>query len=437
MKNMIIKGFSKLSEEEKRNFISIQSKNSARTSAQLKRFLVEDPVERKHFLELSENTISSFHTPYGIAPNIVVDGKIYHVPMVIEESSVVAAASHSARFWAERGGFRVKQVSTNKLGHVYFRWFNDPAELFGQWEVLKRFLLERLKKVADSMFLRGGGILGLELQDRTDTIQYLYKLELEVDTVNSMGANFINTCLEDMAEGLEFYFGGDSGTVEKKCQVVMSILSNYTYKCTVSVEASCKVEELKSISEGMDVETFTDKMDLAYRIAHTDPYRAATHNKGIMNGVDAVLMATGNDYRAAEAAAHAYASRDGQYRGLSWCTVNDLILTIGLTMPLAVGTVGGITNLHPLARRSLEILGNPTAKELMGIVAAVGLASNFAAIRSLVTTGIQKGHMRLHLSNILNMLNATPDQRMDTEVHFNRKKVSYAAVKHFLYDKQH
>jgi len=436
MKNMIIKGFSKLSEEEKRNFISIQSKNAVRTSAQLKRFLVEDPVERRHFLELSENTISSFHTPYGIAPNIVVDGKIYHVPMAIEESSVVAAASHSARFWAERGGFRVKQVSTNKLGHVYFRWFSDPAELFGQWEILKRFLLERLKKVADSMFRRGGGILGLELQDRTDTIQYLYKLELEVDTVNSMGANFINTCLEDMAEGLEFYFG-DSESAQKKCQVVMAILSNYTSKCTVSVEASCKVEELKNISEGMDVDTFTDKMDLAYRIANTDPYRAATHNKGIMNGVDAVLMATGNDYRAAEAAAHAYAARDGQYRSLSWCTINDLNLTIGLTLPLAVGTVGGITNLHPLAKRSLEILGNPTAKELMGIVAAVGLASNFAAIRSLVTTGIQKGHMRLHLSNILNMLNATPDQRMDTELHFNRKKVSYAAVKHFLYDKQH
>jgi hydroxymethylglutaryl-CoA reductase len=156
-----------------------------------------------------------------------------------------------------------------------------------------------------------------------------------------------------------------------------------------------------------------------------------------MNGVDAVLMATGNDYRAAEAAAHTYASRDGQYRGLSWCTVKDHTLTIGLTLPLAVGTVGGITSLHALARRSLEILGNPTAKELMGIVAAVGLACNFAAIRSLVTTGIQKGHMRLHLSNILNMLNANPDQRRETEVYFDGKKVSYAAVKHFLNGKKH
>lgn len=437
MKNKIIKGFSKLSVEEKRSFISLQSKDALVTSSELKGFLIEDPVERKHFLELSENTISSFYTPYSIAPNMVVDGKVYHVPMAIEESSVVAAASHSARFWAERGGFRVTQVSMSKLGHVYFRWFGDPADLWTHWEPLKTFLLERLKKVTASMDHRGGGILSLELLDMTGLIKHLYKLEMEVNTVNSMGANFINTCLEEMAEGIDFFFGADPHPEGKKCQVVMSILSNYTTKCTVSVEASCPVDELRSITEGMRVATFTDKMELAYMIARIDPYRASTHNKGIMNGVDAVLMATGNDYRAAEAAAHTYASRDGQYRGLSWCTVKDHTLTIGLTLPLAVGTVGGITSLHALARRSLEILGNPTAKELMGIVAAVGLACNFAAIRSLVTTGIQKGHMRLHLSNILNMLIANPDQRRETEVYFDGKKVSYAAVKHFLNGKKH
>jgi hydroxymethylglutaryl-CoA reductase len=437
MKNKIIKGFSKLSVEEKRSFIAQQSKDALVTSSELKSFLFEDPVERKHFLELSENTISSFHTPYGIAPNLVVDGKVYHVPMAIEESSVVAAASHSARFWAERGGFRVTQSSMAKLGHVYFRWFSDPAELWTRWEPLKDFLLERLKKVTASMDHRGGGILGMELLDMTVLIKHLYKLELEVNTVNSMGANFINTCLEEIAEGIDFFFSADPHPEGKKCQVAMAILSNYTTKCTVSVEASCPVDELRSITEGMRVATFTDKMELAYMIARIDPYRASTHNKGIMNGVDAVLMATGNDYRAAEAAAHTYASRDGQYRGLSWCTVKDHTLTIGLTIPLAVGTVGGITSLHGLARRSLEILGNPTARELMGIVASVGLACNFAAIRSLVTTGIQKGHMRLHLSNILNMLNANPDQRRATEVYFDGKKVSYAAVKHFLNGKKH
>jgi hydroxymethylglutaryl-CoA reductase len=179
------------------------------------------------------------------------------------------------------------------------------------------------------------------------------------------------------------------------------------------------------------------KLCLAYQVALHDPARAVTHNKGIMNGVDAVLMATGNDYRAAEAAAHAYAARNGKYQSLSSCAIQDNMLTIGLTIPLALGTVGGITNLHPLARLSLEILGNPNAKDLMGIVASVGLASNFAAIRSLVTTGIQKGHMRLHLSNILNMLNVNNGEREDAEAYFIDRKVSFNAVKHFLHEKSH
>jgi hydroxymethylglutaryl-CoA reductase len=287
------------------------------------------------------------------------------------------------------------------------------------------------------MVRRGGGILSLELLDETATIDHLHKLELKVETINSMGANFVNTCLEDMAEALDLFFTIDDDPGEKKCQVAMAILSNYTPECTVSVEASCEIEHLKPIAERLPVELFADKLGLAYQIAYHDPSRAVTHNKGIMNGVDAVLMATGNDYRAAEASAHAYAARDGQYRSLSNCSVVNRVLTIGLTIPLAVGTVGGITNLHPLARLSLEILGNPNAKELMGIVAAVGLASNFAAIRSLVTTGIQKGHMRLHLSNILNMLNVNNGQREEAEAYFINKKVSFNAVKHFLHETSH
>jgi hydroxymethylglutaryl-CoA reductase len=437
MKHKIVAGFSKLSAEEKRKFIAKHCKDPQLAEQEMERFLFTDPAERKQFLDLSENTISSFHLPYGIVPNVLVDGRTYHIPMVIEESSVVAAASHSARFWAERGGFHVRQVSTVKLGHVYFRWFGDEDYLRQRWDLLKLYLMERLKKVTSSMVHRGGGILSLELLDETATIPHLHKLELEVETMNSMGANFINTCLEDMAEGLEVFFGVDNDPEGKLCQVVMAILSNNTAKCTVTVEASCPLQELESIAEGLPVEVLADKFVLAYLIAQTDPFRAATHNKGIMNGVDAVLLATGNDFRAAEAAAHAYASRTGKYRSLSWCGVANNILTIGITLPLAVGTVGGITNLHPLARRSMEILGNPTAKELMGIVASLGLASNFAAIRSLVTTGIQKGHMRLHLSNILNTLNATPVQRKEAETHFSGKKVSFAGVKHFLNGKSH
>jgi hydroxymethylglutaryl-CoA reductase len=435
--NDIIRGFSKLTEEEKRNFIARLCNDSSQAEDRLERFLMEDETERSHFLELSENTISSFHTPYGIAPNFLVNGKVYHVPMAIEESSVVAAASHSARFWAERGGFRVTNITTVKLGHVYFRWYGQPGYIRERWHQLKLFLLERLKKLTSSMVRRGGGILSLELLDETLKIDHLFKLELKVETINSMGANFVNTCLEDMAEALDMFFTVDDDPEGKKCQVAMAILSNYTPECTVTVEASCEIEHLKPIAERLPCEIFADKLCLAYQIAHYDPYRAVTHNKGIMNGVDAVLMATGNDYRAAEAAAHAYAARDGQYRALSNCLVKNNVLVIGLTIPLALGTVGGITNLHPLACLSLEILGNPNAKDLMGIVASVGLASNFAAVRSLVTTGIQKGHMRLHLSNILNTLNVNNGEREKAELYFNNRKVSFNAVKHFLHEISH
>jgi hydroxymethylglutaryl-CoA reductase len=437
MTHDIVRGFSKLTEEEKRNFIAMLCNDPPQAEERLERFLMEDENERSQFLELSENTISSFHTPYGIAPNLLVNGKVYHVPMAIEESSVVAAASHSARFWAERGGFRVTGLTTVKLGHVYFRWFGSPEYIRERWHQLKLFLLERLKKLTSNMARRGGGILSLELLDETAVISHLFKLELKVETINSMGANFVNTCLEDMAEALDLFFTVEDDPGEKKCQVAMSILSNYTPECTVTVEASCEIEHLSPIAERLPVEIFADKLCLAYQIAQHDPSRAVTHNKGIMNGVDAVLMATGNDYRAAEAAAHAYAARDGQYRALSRCTVDNGLLTISLTIPLALGTVGGITNLHPLARLSLEILGNPNAKELMGIVASVGLASNFAAIRSLVTTGIQKGHMRLHLSNILNMLNVSNGQREEAELYFINRKVSFNAVKHFLHEISH
>ncbi|MDP1622043.1 MAG: hydroxymethylglutaryl-CoA reductase, degradative [Bacteroidales bacterium] len=435
--NNVIRGFSKLTEEEKRNFIAGLCIDPAQAEDRLEHFLVADENERTQFLELSENTISSFHTPYGIAPNLRVNGKVYHVPLAIEESSVVAAVSHSARFWAEHGGFTVTGLSTVKLGHVYFRWFGNPSYIREHWRQLKLFLLERLKKITTNMVGRGGGILSLELQDETLMIDNLFKIELKVETVNSMGANFVNTCLEDMAEALDMFFNLDNGQEGRKLQVAMAILSNYTPECTVTIEASCEIDDLKPISGWLPVEVFTDKLRLAYQIAHHDPYRAVTHNKGIMNGVDAVLMATGNDSRAAEAAAHAFAARDGQYRALSHCSVNGNRLSIGLTIPIALGTVGGITNLHPLARLSLEILGNPTAKELMGVVASVGLASNFAAVRSLVTTGIQKGHMRLHLSNILNMLNVTNGQREEAELYFNNRTVSFNAVKHFLHEITH
>lgn len=432
MKGRIIKGFSKLKEEEKRKLVSSLCVNPEEAQVLMQSFIFSDEKLRELFMDLSENTISSHHLPYGIAPNFIVNNNIYHVPMVIEESSVIAAAASSARFWAERGGFRVIDLKATKLGHVYFRWFRDPEELKARWNVIRPLLLDRLKEFTCNMERRGGGVSTLELMDDTYRTDRLFRLKAEFETVDSMGANFINTCLEELAKGLSLQLNTEEDIENPPCQIVMSILSNYTDQCTVTIEIGCERKGLKGITNGLSVDEFADKVALAYEIASKDIYRAVTHNKGIMNGVDAVLIATGNDFRAAEAAAHAFASRSGHYRALSWCELDAANISIKMQMPLSVGTVGGITNLHPLARMSLEILGSPDANELMGIIASVGLASNFSAISSLVTTGIQKGHMKLHITNILNILNADARQRCEALAYFEGKTVSFAAVKEFL-----
>jgi hydroxymethylglutaryl-CoA reductase len=229
-----------------------------------------------------------------------------------------------------------------------------------------------------------------------------------------MGANFINSCLEAIAAE----FRND------EIEIVMSILSNYIPACLVRAEVSCKIEDL-------DVENpqkFAEKFQQAVRIAEIEPYRAVTHNKGIMNGVDAVVIATGNDFRAVEAGAHSYAARSGSYTSLSHCTIDKGVFKFWLELPLALGTVGGITALHPLAKLSLEMLQKPSAVELMQIIATAGLAQNFAALRALTTKGIQHGHMKMHLQNILNQLGATQLEKEKITTFFEGKTVSHAAV---------
>jgi len=432
MKGRIFKGFSKLTEAEKRKLVSHLCEEAGISELEMGSYIIKDHLRREMFMDLSENTVSAYHLPYGIAPNFVVNGNIYHVPMVTEESSVVAAAASAARFWADRGGFVVKEIKTTKLGHVYFQWFGNDKELSATWIALKPELLSRLKHVTASMVQRGGGITSLELSDDRHKTDHLFRLIVEFDTVNSMGANFINTCLEELAQGLDEALNKANSLEEPDCRIVMSILSNYVENCTVTVEIACPIRNLHGITSGMSPLQFAQKVELAYQIAWNDVYRAATHNKGIMNGVDAVIIATGNDWRATEAGAHAFASRSGQYRALSTCEIKDDNLKISLSIPLAVGTVGGIVNLHPLARKSLEILGNPNASELMSIIASVGLASNFAAVHSLVTIGIQKGHMKLHLVNIFNALGANAKQRQLATDFFKGQKVSFSAVKQFL-----
>jgi hydroxymethylglutaryl-CoA reductase len=207
----------------------------------------------------------------------------------------------------------------------------------------------------------------------------------------------------------------------------MSILSNYVPNCVVRAEVSCPVSDLNE-DEGMSADEFADKFVRAVQIAKIEPYRAVTHNKGIMNGVDAVVLATGNDFRAIEAGVHAYAARKGSYSSLTDASIVNGVFKFWIELPLALGTVGGLTNLHPLVKLALEMLGKPSAKELMQIIAVAGLAQNFGAIRSLTTTGIQKGHMKMHLMNILNQMGATADEKIKVANFFNGKTVVHSEV---------
>ncbi len=431
-----ISGFSKLSKPDKVRWVVEQFfQDPESAEGELISFWHRDEEQQRILDGFSENTLSNYYLPFGVAPNFLINGRIYAVPMAIEESSVVAAASSAAKYWLSRGGFRAEVISTKKLGQVHFSWKGEAQKLrrhFGELEA--RLRLDAAHLTAN-MEQRGGGVLGIELLDMSHLEPDYYQLKVSFETCDSMGANFINSVLEEFGSTLRIFvqehpaFEG----AEQQLEVIMAILSNYTPECIVRASVECPVEALAmGPGDPMSPEEFVRKFAKAVRIAHIDPHRAATHNKGIFNGVDAVVLATGNDFRAVEACGHAYAARDGQYRSLSHCAVEDGRFRFWLDLPLALGTVGGLTRLHPIARRSLELLGNPGAPELMGIIAATGLAQNFAALRSLVTTGIQKGHMKMHLMNILNHLEATEKECREAVEHFRDKVVSYKAVREFL-----
>jgi hydroxymethylglutaryl-CoA reductase len=355
--------------------------------------------------------------------------------MAIEESSVVAAAAAAAKFWLKRGGFKTTILGTKKVGQLHFDWAGDTAVLVKNFDKIKNLFLAETVHLTENMQKRGGGILDISLLDMTDLEKNYYQISVTFETCDSMGANFINSVLEEMGRLLKNHiaqhidFEGDT----KECNIIMAILSNFTPECVVRASVDCPIEDLadKSLG-GMSASDFAAKFSKAIRIAEIDPYRATTHNKGIFNGIDAVVIATANDFRAIEACGHTFAARNGQYASLSHCEIRDGHFRFWLDIPLAVGTVGGLTKLHPLAKRSLEILGNPSAAELMQVIAATGLAQNFAAVRSLTTTGIQKGHMKMHLQNILSTFAASPEEIEIANTFFEEKTVSYSAVREFL-----
>ncbi|MFZ4634771.1 MAG: hydroxymethylglutaryl-CoA reductase, degradative [Saprospiraceae bacterium] len=432
-----VTGFSKLSKRQKIEWLAEQfCAEPAEAMATFAAFEHPDEGQQRILDGFAENTIANFPMPYTIAPNFLINGRLYAVPMVIEESSVVAAASSAAKFWLEHGGFHTAVVDTVKLGQVHFRWAGDPDRLKSLFPDIKAMLLGGCADLTENMEKRGGGVLDMELLDFTALEPEYYQLRVSFETCDSMGANFVNSVLERYAEGLEHFFTLHPALPdeERDVEVIMSILSNYTPRCLVRAWVEAPVESFAESARqhGMDAVEMVERFALAVRIAQLDPYRATTHNKGIYNGIDAVVIATGNDFRAIEACGHTYAARDGQYRSLSTCTVHNGVFRFELEVPLALGTVGGLTALHPLAKQSLDILGHPGAPELMGIVAAVGLAQNFAAVRSLVTTGIQQGHMKMHLNNILRHLGATDAEMEAAQSYFCRKTVSFSSVRAFL-----
>ncbi|RSI30020.1 hydroxymethylglutaryl-CoA reductase, degradative [Streptococcus sanguinis] len=337
--------------------------------------------------QMSENVLATLALPYSLVPDFLVDGKSYQVPFVTEEPSVVAAASFAAKIIKRSGGFETEVHKRQMIGQIALYQVEKADQAIKDVLRKKKELLEQANQAYPSIVARGGGARDLWLEQKDDFLIFY----LSVDTQEAMGANMLNTMLEALTLPLEELTGGKS---------LMAILSNYATDSLVT--ARCVIDYRFLSRDKAEAELLADKMQLASKLAQVDPYRAATHNKGIFNGIDALVLATGNDWRAVEAGAHAYASRDGSYRGLStWTADLDTRQLHGqMTLPMPIATKGGSIGLNPAVAASFDFLGQPQAKELASLIVSVGLAQNFAALKALVSTGIQAGHMKLHAKSL-------------------------------------
>ncbi len=431
-KGEIISGFSKWSKSAKIEWLINQLYLDKNTAQFLLGFELSDSSLQSIITELSENHISNYHLPFTVSPNFQVNGKMKVFPLVTEESSVVAALAKAAGFWAKRGGFHYKILGAEKKGQVHFSWNGTPEKLRLFFPEIKKKLLDEASSITKKMEERGGGIISVVLKYLPEILPNYYQIDVSFDTRDAMGANFINSCLEQFGKSLQKYFSENENLseTEKELEIIMCILSNYVPDSLVKVWVECPVDDLAE--KGAEPGEFAEKFVRAVRIAQNDLSRAVTHNKGIFNGVDALAMATGNDFRAIEAAGHAFASRNGQYAGLSDARIENGKFIFSMEISLAVGVVGGVTALHPLAKLAMKVLESPSADELMGYLAVAGLASNWSAVKALVTTGIQKGHMKMHLSNILSSLNASETQKESAISYFQNRPVSFSEVGKFL-----
>jgi len=429
-----LKSFSKLTRKEKIQVLFDYHLLNSLDKNTLKEFWFKKNKAQYNLTTISENVVSHYFLPFSIAPNFLINNQLYYIPMVTEESSVVAAASSAAKFWLSEGGFQTRVLSTTKIGQIHFNWYGSYALLQQHITTLKAALTNSAQRFLTNMNKRGGGLKDIEFLDFTDQLPHYYQVKISFDTADAMGANIINTCLESMALALKEYFSLNFTHHEKECDILMAILSNYTPECLVECKLECDIQALHSLAGHYSANQFAQRFKQAVDIASFDIYRAATHNKGIFNGIDAVLMATGNDLRAAAASGHAYAAKEGSYKGLTQIKIDLNRFVYTLQLPLAIGTVGGLTSLHPMVNIALKLLKNPSAKDLMQIAAAVGMANNFAAIRALITSGIQYGHMKFHLHNIINSLSTNELEKEKVLDYFENKIVSYTDVEAYLFN---
>lgn len=347
--------------------------------------------------QLTENVLSTFDLPFSLAPYFLINGQDYVLPMVTEEPSVVAAASFAAKLIQRSGGFTTQVHQRQMIGEIALTDVREVEMASKRILEDKKTLLQLANEAYPSIVKRGGGARDLWIENKGDFL-IVY---LAVDSKEAMGANMLNTMLEALTEPIQKLSGG---------QVLMAILSNLATRSLVS--ASCAID-FKALSRDPEEATaIAQRMELASQLAQVDPYRAATHNKGIFNGIDALVLATGNDWRAIEAGAHAYAAQSGPYKGLShWKSQPEEKKLYGeITLPMPVATKGGSIGLNPTVQVSHRLLGEPTAVELAGIIASLGLAQNFAALKALVTTGIQAGHMKLQARSLALLAGAKEEE---------------------------
>ena len=390
-------GFSKKSYQERLELLKAQALLSPEKQVSLEQ---DEQISVTVADQLSENVVGTFSLPYSLVPEVLVNGQEYTVPYVTEEPSVVAAASYASKIIKRAGGFTAQVHERRMIGQVALYQVANPEQAQEKIASKKAELLELANQAYPSIVKRGGGARDLHVDQIKGETDFLV-VYLHVDTQEAMGANMLNTMLEALKPVLEELSQGQS---------LMGILSNYATDSLVT--ASCRIA-FRYLSRQKDQgREIAEKIALASQFAQVAPYRAATHNKGIFNGIDAILIATGNDWRAIEAGAHAFASRDGHYQGLSsWRLDLETEELVGeMTLPMPVATKGGSIGLNPRVALSHELLGNPSAKELAQLIVSIGLAQNFAALKALVSTGIQQGHMKLQAKSLALLAGASESE---------------------------